>query len=134
MILTDLKQKIKFLLGLLDRRDVYMAILIVLTAIVAYILGILSGQSTEGVPVTVSNSASAVLANQVVPSGSKTPVSTATVSADKGVYVASKSGTKYHLPTCPGAQRIIETNKIWFTSKAEAEKAGYTPAANCPGI
>jgi methylphosphotriester-DNA--protein-cysteine methyltransferase len=48
--------------------------------------------------------------------------------------VASKSGKAYHLPWCSGAQRIKEANKIYFASKAEAEQAGYTPAANCPGI
>lgn len=51
-----------------------------------------------------------------------------------GGYVASKNGSKYHLPWCSGAQRIKEENKVWFETKAEAEKAGYTPAANCPGI
>lgn len=51
-----------------------------------------------------------------------------------GKYVASKNSDKYHLATCPGAQRIKEENKIWFISKEEAQKAGLTPAANCPGI
>ena len=51
-----------------------------------------------------------------------------------GAYVASQKGTKYHLPTCPGAKTIAEGNKVWFASKAEAEDAGYTPAANCEGL
>lgn len=49
-------------------------------------------------------------------------------------YVASKNSDKYHLPWCSGAQRIAEENLIYFTSKEEAEIAGYTPAANCKGI
>lgn len=53
---------------------------------------------------------------------------------DSGAVVASKNSTKYHLPWCSGAKRISEANKITFASKAEAEKAGYTAAANCPGI
>ena len=48
--------------------------------------------------------------------------------------VASKSGTKYHLTTCPGAGRIKEENKIYFSTTNEAEAAGYTPAANCKGL
>lgn len=52
----------------------------------------------------------------------------------EGGYVASKSGTKYHLPWCGSAKQIKEENKIWFATKAEAEAAGYTPAANCKGI
>ncbi len=49
-------------------------------------------------------------------------------------YVASKKGHVYHLPWCSGAKRIKETNKIWFETKKEAEKAGYKPAGNCKGI
>lgn len=55
-------------------------------------------------------------------------------SKNQGLYVASKNGAKYHLPTCSGAKRIKEENKIWFNSKQEAEKAGYEPAKNCKGI
>jgi hypothetical protein len=46
--------------------------------------------------------------------------------------VASKKGTKYHYLWCPGAKTIAEENKITFKTKEEAEKAGYTKAANCP--
>lgn len=52
----------------------------------------------------------------------------------EGGYVASKSGTKYHLPWCGSAKQIKEENKIWFATKEEAEKAGYSPASNCKGI
>lgn len=51
-----------------------------------------------------------------------------------GVYVASKSGTKYYLPSCAGAARIKEGNRVWFATVAEAQAAGYTAAANCPGL
>lgn len=50
------------------------------------------------------------------------------------VVVASKSGTKYHLPSCPGAQQIKAENRIEFPSIEAAKSAGYSPAANCPGI
>jgi hypothetical protein len=49
-------------------------------------------------------------------------------------YVASKNGTKYHLPGCSGAKNIAEENKVFFATKEEAEAAGYQPAANCPGL
>ena len=48
--------------------------------------------------------------------------------------VASKSGNKYHLLTCPGAKQIKEENLIEFTSPITAKAAGYAPAANCPGL
>jgi len=51
-----------------------------------------------------------------------------------GKVVASKNGTKYYLPGCTGADRISETNKVWFSSDAAAIKAGYTLATNCKGL
>lgn len=48
--------------------------------------------------------------------------------------IASKSGTKYHLPDCPGAKQIKSENLIEFTSIEAAKAAGYSPAGNCPGL
>jgi hypothetical protein len=48
--------------------------------------------------------------------------------------VASQSGTRYHLPDCPGAKQIKEDNKVYFSSTDEARSAGYLPAANCPEL
>jgi hypothetical protein len=48
--------------------------------------------------------------------------------------VASKSGTKYHLPNCPGAKQIKPENLIRFNSIESAKSAGYAPASNCPGL
>lgn len=59
---------------------------------------------------------------------------TSAIVEGEGQYVASKNGTKYHLPWCAGAQAIKEDNKVWFKTKAEAESSGYSPAANCKGI
>lgn len=54
--------------------------------------------------------------------------------AAAGAYVSSKNGTKYYLAWCAGASRIKTENKVYFADKAAAEKAGYSAAANCPGI
>jgi methylphosphotriester-DNA--protein-cysteine methyltransferase len=56
------------------------------------------------------------------------------VGAVSGSYVASKNGTKYHYPWCSGAKRIKDENKVWFDTVEQARAAGYTPAANCPGL
>lgn len=58
----------------------------------------------------------------------------ASVSVEEGVYVASRSGSKYYLPVCPGVSRIKQENRIYFVSKVQAEAAGYEPASNCPGL
>jgi hypothetical protein len=75
-----------------------------------------------------------------LPIGSTTATATATPlgpeppSEATAKYVGSKSGTKYHLTTCAGAKRIKAENKVFFATAGAAEAAGYTPAANCPGL
>ncbi len=51
-----------------------------------------------------------------------------------GAIVASKGGTKYYLPWCPGVDRIADANKVWFATPTDAAKAGYAPATNCKGL
>ncbi len=65
---------------------------------------------------------------------SQKDVAAAAQSVASGEVVASKNGTKYHLPWCSGAKRIAAVNKVTFASAADAELAGYTAAANCPGL
>jgi deoxyribonuclease I len=38
----------------------------------------------------------------------------------------------YHLPTCPDYSKLSEKNIIVFATEAEARKAGYRQAKNCP--
>jgi len=42
-----------------------------------------------------------------------------------GMYIASKTGVKYHAPKCDWAKRIKKSNTVWFDSKDAAKKAGY---------
>jgi len=46
----------------------------------------------------------------------------------KFIYASSR-GSKYYYATCESS--IKETNKIYFASVVEAEKAGYTLAKAC---
>ena len=45
--------------------------------------------------------------------------------------LASKNGSKYYFTTCSGANRIKETNRIWFNSEDEAKSRGLTKSATC---
>ncbi len=90
--------------------------------------------------IKVTQQASAAL-SQRVGSASATPkIETRTNASTVGElvtqkkYVGSKTGTKYHLLTCAGAKTIKDANKIYFSSKEDAEKQGYKPASNCKGI
>jgi len=104
----------------LSNDTVFMALLLVVSACASFALGRSSVlqpiPSTRESAVTLVAAPSAVLEveNEI-----------------EEVVVASKNGTKYHLPTCPGGKQITAANKISFASIAAAQAAGYEPAANC---
>jgi len=117
---TSIKEfikKIKCSLEILENKDIFTILIIILVAFSSFGLGRLSKIEETRPQVQIENTASVIDAN---------------ISA--GVYVASKNGGSYHLPWCSGAKRIKEENKIWFGSKQEAEKLGYKPAGNCKGL
>jgi len=125
---------------LINNDAIFMAILLIVVGICSFTLGQQS-MVRYAVPITprVSLLASPVVTveheadiyNEFVSASTTTLKPT---SVEKLKYTASKSGTKYHFLTCPGAKQIKDENKIYFSSTAEAESAGYTPASNCPGL
>lgn len=131
--------------GWFYEKDGALVLIIIVVAVGSFWLGRvsvtdfgISGSATTGVVLlTDKEAAESVPVNETSPSEQNVSSTTVPVSQPMNIeknYVASKKGTKYHLPWCSGAQAIKEENKIWFTSKADAEAAGYTPAANCKGI
>lgn len=104
--------------------DLFIIVVIVLVALIGFGLGRLS-KIRENKPNIVIENLDANVVNSVANTGNL---------EQGGALVGSKNGSKYHFPWCSGAQRISEANKVWFSSKQEAEKAGYTPASNCKGL
>lgn len=106
--------------------DAILILVIILVALISFGLGRLSKIRENKIPISIESAVSNV-------SGVAKAGDNPTTSNEK-LFVASKSGTKYHYPWCPGALNIKEENKIWFSSREEAEKAGYSPAGNCKGL
>lgn len=111
--------------------DLFLAALLVLVAVTSFLLG---RMSTEGERQVVRQDAALIPEAAEETKASSDASESVTEAKAPGGYVASKNGTKYHLPWCSGAQLMNEENKIWFATKAEAEAAGYEPAANCKGL
>jgi len=127
--------------GIVTDDAFFYAVLLVLVGLVAFGLGRLSvAQVAATAPpvqvfpgvaaVQVAKAPEAVATNDVNASSVTVPDTTATEVA----VVASRSGSKYHLPDCPGAKQIKEANVITFASIELAKAAGYEPAKNCPGL
>lgn len=133
-IVQEFADKIKYgFKALMADFRVFTATLMLLVAVTSFGLGRQSATSS----VNQTNNPETEVENREgvqAKSAENAPLN-ATGNDNNGVfYVASKNGEVYHLPYCSGAKRITEANKITFKSKAEAEAAGYRPAANCKGI
>lgn len=92
----------------------------------------------EELPGSISSSTKGAVTTSSVAGKESTktapPAAAAAALPQSGNYIASKTGSKYYLPTCAAAKRIKDENKRWFATKQEAEAAGYQPAANCKGL
>lgn len=95
--------------------DFFIALLITLISFSAFTLGWIARSQYQTEPISVEK---INLTNE----------------AGKGVFVGSVNSDVYHYRWCSGASRINADNKIYFSSKSEAEESGYEPASNCPGL
>jgi hypothetical protein len=132
MSIQELSLKFK---GFFSNTEYLLAMLIIVVSLISFYLGRLS--VGEGRDTLASVPMKAAVIEAKTPTTQEIPSTTPPATEEKVVvetYVASRSGTKYHLPWCPGAKQIKEENKVWFATKADAEKAGYAPASNCKGI
>ena len=118
MTVAETRGKCKAFIAKIPRDTLIVAILILSSSAsfgFGYLAGIDTGQGTVAVMLT-------------------DPPSLGATADAAGQFVASKNGTKYYLPSCSGAEKISEENKVWFASAAAAQSAGYAPAANCKGL
>ncbi len=58
--------------------------------------------------------------------------STTASSQTTGEIIGNKRSLIYHKPGCPDYDKVSPQNRVMFRSTAEAEKAGYHAAKNCP--
>ncbi len=140
MSIQDIASKIKSHFTSENWRDMATISIIILVGIVSFYLGRLSVERPPETTINTSN-ADTTTTSTYHSANSKNTTSTAvqlasdtaTGSTGGGAYVASKNGTKYYVPSCSGANRILDANKIWFNSKEEAESAGYSQSTTCKG-
>ncbi|MBI2024052.1 hypothetical protein HYT00_01550 [Candidatus Giovannonibacteria bacterium] len=105
---------------LINEKDLLLAFIIILVSIIGFALGRISAIKEFQYPISIEK-------QEMSPAEQK-------MGKEGGQIVGSKNGTSYHYSWCSGAARIKEENKIYFSSRDDAEKAGYRPAANCPGL
>ena len=131
-MLSEIKNLCKRTIGWIktNNRELYLTVVIILVATISFGLGRLSKIREEKTPITIENVATST---EIIANTTNSQRATLTVGANK-IFVASRNGKKYYYAWCDSAKVIKETNRIWFSTKDEAEKSGYQPAANCKGL
>lgn len=139
MTIAEGRERGKALLGRIPA-DILVVGVLILSATLAFGLGILAGrdmakaEGKDGFWIERLPEKSLPEAGGPAAAIEAVKPESAIIAPTSGTYMASKNGTKYYLPTCGSAKRIKAENRVWFATKAEAEAAGYGPAANCPGL
>lgn len=118
-ILNDIREKIKC-----HAEEVFLALLVVFCLLTGFGLGRLSKIADKKTPIVIETP-------RITPETNSLSANTMNTLPK---YIASKNGTKYYFPWCEGVKKISPKNIVEFSSKEEAETAGFTKAANCPGL
>jgi len=128
-------QKIKAFIESDKGKDILIVIIVILVGLGSFELGRLSkGGESSGIKIeymdpTGNQSASAISAighlEILPPSGEKTSKSTGKN------FFASSRGTKYYSLGCSAGKSLKQENRIYFTTKEEAERAGYELSSSC---
>jgi hypothetical protein len=88
-----------------------------------------TAQAVAQTPSTPAAKATTVAA-PATEAGQSTNSNTSATSA--GPVIGNKNSKIYHLPNCPGYDKVSEKNQMKFQSATEAEAAGFRIAKNCP--
>ena len=132
MSISNIGEKIKTLdEGKKER--VFVVLLIILLGTASFGLGRLSVISSNKTPIRIENS-SGLGENNSIPTlagGGEVKGATTDLSSQPGTVFASKTGTAYYYPTCSGAARVSEKNRVWFKDPKDAEKFGLHIATGC---
>lgn len=129
MSIPNIQDKIKGKTGI-DKSTIFFLIIIVGVGLSSYFLGRFSISNETGVKSdTMTSSANYIEENQNA-SSSSLPVTQSSSMGEKE-YVASKNGKMYYSLDCSEAKRIKAENQVWFSSKEDAEKSGFTLSPTC---
>ncbi len=133
MSIHNITQKIKTFSNTPLAKDIYILLIIFLVGTTSFGLGRLSARESQD---SVKIDYSAVPDLLIKPGSTKASGSSAggvqkAVSSGSGAFVASKRGKKYYATDCAAAKSLSDANKIYFTTEADAENAGYQKSTSC---
>lgn len=136
-------EKIKYFIKSEKGKDILIIIIIILVGLSSFELGRLSKENSSnnnGIKIKYPanyevNDSNIPLEANLGQINSTNKPKTAETNQIKtqatGNYFASKRGKKYYPVGCSAGNTIKQENKIYFSTSAEAEKAGYELSGSC---
>ncbi len=121
-------------------KDILTVLIVILVGLGSFGLGRLSKGSTEGQFKVLYPSQSAQNAfsevnldntAQTSKIGVSSDLASSSTSKSSGNFFASKRGHKYYPVDCSAGKTIKQENRVYFETREEAEKAGFTLSSSC---
>lgn len=132
MSINDFMNKIKGQIAI-DGNTILILLIIVFVGLGSFGLGRLSrGEGPENTNIVLDNESTLSVKEEIGKSELvKNDINKISSLPKEKMYVASKNGKLYYSLGCSGASRIAVKNEIWFASREDAEKSGYTLSTSC---
>ncbi len=131
-------EKIKQFIESDKGKDILVVIIIILVGLGSFELGRLSQKSAgSGLKIDYTSPNDSSLESTVSVSNESNNFSSNTNILEKspkinsGNFFASNRGSKYYSLRCSGGKTIKESNRRYFNTSTEAEKAGYQLSSSC---
>jgi hypothetical protein len=125
-------EKIKGFLISETGKDVLTVIIVILVGLGSFELGRLSKQNeSSGIRIEYPPALEASAIKAASPSGEGNTAPAPASDSSSKKFFASSRGSKYYPVTCSAGKTIKIENRVYFATKAEAEKAGYELSGSC---
>jgi hypothetical protein len=124
-------------------KDIMIVMIVVLVGLGSFELGRLSKEATSGgikieypqkglLPLENQEANTVLFQNSLESNTNTFSTSKTSLVNSKGKnFFASNRGSKYYSIGCSAGKSLKLENRVYFTTKEEAEKAGYTLSASC---
>lgn len=109
-------------------KDIMVVIIVILVGLGSFELGRLSkGNGTSGIKIEYTEETSGQEAN-VASAIENTEI---IQNSSRKSFFASNKGNKYYPVGCSAGKTLKQENRIYFATKEEAERAGYSLSSSC---
>ena len=127
-------QKIKAFVESEKGKDILTVIIVILVGLGSFELGRLSKENgATGIEIEYPNQMTNQEASAISAAEYSSLLQNTRIEKDSSEknFFASNRGTKYYSIGCSAGKDIKQENRIYFTKKEEAERAGYELSSSC---